>query len=121
MEIPVPVQCQICEGELTIEKVACHRCGCALEGNFTLPLIARLTREERKFIEIFISLSGNLKNVASTLGISYPTVRNRLDRIIASLEALAETDQRKREELIDGVERGDIPPEVAARLLEESC
>lgn len=120
MEIPIPVHCRICERELTVERVACHRCDCALEGNFTLPLLARLTREEQKFIEIFISLSGNLKNVASTLGVSYPTVRNRLDRIIASLEALAEADQRKREELIDSVERGDIPPEVAARLLEDA-
>jgi len=120
MEIPVPVRCQVCEGKLTIERVACHRCDCALEGNFTFPLLTRLTRDEQKFIEIFVSLSGNLKNVASTLGVSYPTVRNRLDRIIASLEVLAKDDQRKREELIDSVERGDIPPEVAARLLEES-
>ncbi|MBU4489392.1 MAG: DUF2089 domain-containing protein [Actinobacteria bacterium] len=120
MEIPAPVQCQICEGELTVKRVACHRCGCALEGNFALPLLARLTRDEQKFIEIFVSLSGNLKNVASTLGVSYPTVRNRLDNIIASLDALAEADRVKREELIDSVERGEITPSVAARLLEEA-
>jgi len=120
MEIPTPVRCGICDGELAIERVACRACGCALEGEFTFPLLARLTRDEQKFIEIFVSLSGNLKNVASTLGISYPTVRSRLDGIIASLEALAVADQRKREELIDRVDRGEMPPEVAARLLEES-
>lgn len=120
MEIPTPVKCQICDSELNIERVSCHRCGCAMDGNFTLPLLAKLTRDEQKFIEIFVSLSGNLKNVASALGISYPTVRNRLDNIIASLDVLVNADQRKREELIDGVEQGKIPPEVAARLLEKA-
>ena len=119
MEIPVPGSCQICGEHLIIERVACDTCGCAVEGDFTLPRLARLSLEEQKFIEILVTLSGNLKNVASTLGVSYPTVRNRLDNVIASLDALAKADQSRREELIDGVERGEIPPSLAARLLEE--
>lgn len=120
MEIPVPGKCAICEGTLKIERLACESCGCAIEGDFSQTRLGRLQPEEQRFIELFVTLSGSLKDMASALGISYPTVRNRLDGVIASLEKLIEEDKNRREGLIDGVERGEIRPDLAARILEET-
>jgi hypothetical protein len=120
MEIPAPGACNICGGRLTIKRLECADCGCSLEGDFTLPRLARLKPEEQKFIELMVLLSGNMKNVAAELGISYPTVRNKLDRVIEALESLVEEDKEKRERLIDDVEKGKISASLATRLLEES-
>ncbi|MBU1671508.1 MAG: DUF2089 domain-containing protein [Actinobacteria bacterium] len=119
MEIPTPDSCRICGGKTTITKLECSECGCSLEGDFTLPRLARLEPEEQRFVELMILMSGNMKNVAAELGISYPTVRNKLDRVIEALDALVKEDKEKRERLIDDVEKGKISASLAARLLEE--
>lgn len=120
MEIPIPDRCQVCGGQLNVAKLNCGACGCSLGGSFELPRLARLKPEEQKFVELMVLLSGNLKNVAGELGISYPTVRNKLDSVIESLGALVKEDRGKRERLIDDVEKGKIPAALAARILEQA-
>lgn len=120
MKITVPAQCHVCGEPLTIERVGCDSCGCAVDGKFGMPRLARLAPEEQKFIEMFVTLSGNLKNLAAALGISYPTVRNRLDNVIAALEKLEKEDRSGKEQLIDSVERGEIPASLAVKIMEES-
>lgn len=119
MELPLLDSCPVCHGSFTVERLACGSCGCSLEGEFKLPRLARLTRKEQQFIEMFVTLSGNLKKMASALEVSYPTIRSRLDDVIASLEMLTVEDQARSEELIDAVERNEIPAALAARILEE--
>ncbi len=59
-----------------------------VEGRFGLPLLARLTEEEQAFVRTLVLCGGSLKDVAKAYGLSYPTVRNRLDAVIARIKEL---------------------------------
>ena len=74
--------CNHCGGEYTITTMECKGCASRIEGHFRLPRLAYLSSEDRRFVELFVLSSGNIKKIEKALGISYPTVRNRLDEII---------------------------------------
>ncbi len=109
--------CQNCGGELKIDKLACADCGLSIEGRIELPRLARLSGEDREFIELFVLSAGSLKEVGKALNVSYPTVRARLDRVIANLQGLDKDSQAVRLEIIRRLERGEITAEQAAREL----
>jgi hypothetical protein len=78
--------CPVCSGELTIARLHCRSCGTALEGEFGVGRFGRLDREQMSLLESFLRSRGNLKEMERELGISYPTVRGRVDALIRSLE-----------------------------------
>jgi hypothetical protein len=77
--------CPVCSGELTIARLHCRSCGTALEGEFGVGRFGRLDREQMALLESFLRSRGNLKEMERELGISYPTVRGRVDALIRSL------------------------------------
>jgi hypothetical protein len=77
--------CPVCSGELTIARLHCRTCGTALEGEFGVGRFGRLDREQMNLLESFLRSRGNLKEMERELGISYPTVRGRVDALIRSL------------------------------------
>jgi hypothetical protein len=77
--------CPVCAGELTIARLHCRSCGTALEGEFGVGRFGRLDREQMGLLESFLRSRGNLKEMERELGISYPTVRGRVDALIRSL------------------------------------
>jgi hypothetical protein len=77
--------CPVCSGELTIARLHCRDCGTALEGEFGVGRFGRLDREQMGLLESFLRSRGNLKEMERELGISYPTVRGRVDALIRSL------------------------------------
>ncbi|MGH2382989.1 MAG: DUF2089 domain-containing protein [Candidatus Limnocylindria bacterium] len=77
--------CPVCAGELTIARLHCRSCGTALEGEFGVGRFGRLDREQMALLESFLRSRGNLKEMERELGISYPTVRSRVDALIRSL------------------------------------
>ena len=77
--------CPVCSGELTIARLHCRGCGTALEGEFGVGRFGRLDREQMSMLESFLRSRGNLKEMERELGISYPTVRGRVDALIRSL------------------------------------
>jgi len=77
--------CPVCSGELTIARLHCRDCGTALEGEFGVGRFGRLDREQMSLLESFLRSRGNLKEMERELGISYPTVRGRVDALIRSL------------------------------------
>ena len=77
--------CPVCAGELTIARLQCRSCGTALEGEFGVGRFGRLDREQMSLLESFLRSRGNLKEMERELGISYPTVRGRVDALIRSL------------------------------------
>jgi len=83
----LPVICPACQGRLTVKSLLCQKCQTQIEGKYELPIIARLSAEDQEFLLDFIKSSGSLKEMAKLLGLSYPTVRNRLDEIIAKIKA----------------------------------
>src|SRR5215210_6933983 len=78
-------RCPMCEAELVVTHLRCQRCGTGLEGTFTLNKFDRLSREQLRFVDVFIKNRGVIRDVERELGISYPTVRSRLDEVLHSL------------------------------------
>ena len=111
--------CVNCRNVLVAERLHCSACGLTYEGRFGLPRLARLGPAEQDLAERVLLAAGNLKEVARTIEISYPTLRKRLDALILRLRELRETDAARIRELLDEVEAGTRNAEEAARLIEE--
>ena len=77
--------CPVCAGELTITRLHCRACGSALEGEFGVGRFGKLDREQLGLLESFLRSRGNLKEMERELGISYPTVRGRVDALVRAL------------------------------------
>ena len=88
--------CPVCEGELTISRLHCRSCGTALEGEFGVGRFGRLSKEQMSLLESFLRSRGNLKEMERELGISYPTVRGRVDALVRAL-GLADGDEGEAE------------------------
>jgi len=102
--------CPVCQGELTITRLHCRSCGTALEGEFGVGRFGRLEREQLSFLESFLRSRGNLKEMERELGISYPTVRSRLE---ALLRALGLSDGEGAEEAPAGEEAPAAAPSAS--------
>jgi hypothetical protein len=89
--------CPVCEGELAITRLHCRSCGTALEGEFGVGRYGRLSREQLSLLESFLRSRGNLKEMERELGISYPTVRGRVEALVRAL-GLADGDEAAPEE-----------------------
>ena len=89
--------CPVCEGELAITRLHCRSCGTALEGEFGVGRFGRLSREQLALLESFLRSRGNLKDMERELGISYPTVRGRVESLVRAL-GLADGDAPSVEE-----------------------
>jgi hypothetical protein len=100
--------CPVCEGELAITRLHCRSCGTALEGEFGVGRFGRLSREQLSLLESFLRSRGNLKDLERELGISYPTVRGRIEALLRAL-GLADGDEPAVEE---PVEAADAPNPV---------
>lgn len=102
---------------VTIERVRVADSGIAIEGNFTLPPLANLSAEDQVFVMAFMRCHGSIKEMEEMFGISYPTVKNRLNRIAGQLQFVETVKINPREAVIDELERGDISTEEAIRRL----
>ena len=98
--------CPACAHPLRIERLRCDECQTVVEGRFGWPRLARLSAEEQQLVELLLLSSGSLKAVAKTLGISYPTMRKRLDALIKQLEAEVKSDEQQRRQLLKEVAAG---------------
>ena len=111
--------CCHCDGPLEPIRLACERCGIEISGRFETPRLARLSAPHHELAERILLSGGNLKEVAEAVGVSYPTLRKRVDELIESLEALRGADAKKADEYLDAVEHGNMRPEEAARRIGE--
>lgn len=112
-------QCANCHGPLQVTRLSCPACGLAFEGRFHLPRLARLEPAQQALAEQIILAAANLKDVAGSQEISYPTLKKRLDALITALRDLREEDEARCQSLLDDVEAGTIRAEEAARLIRE--
>lgn len=88
MHPKLPIHCPSCENSLSATQLTCNNCSTSVSGNYPLPMLLQLTAEEQNFVVQFFLSSGSLKEMASQMGNSYPTVRNKLDDIISKINLL---------------------------------
>jgi hypothetical protein len=124
--------CPICSGELAVTRLHCASCGTSLEGDFSVGRFGRLTREQLTLLESFLRSRGNLREMERELGISYPTVRSRVEALVRALgfgprpddDATDETGiaatpaaGRTRDEILQALARHEMSAEDAASAI----
>lgn len=125
-------RCPVCEGQLGVTELSCENCQTHIGGVFATCRFCRLTPEHLNFVERFLRCEGNLSRVGEELGVSYPTVRNRLTAALAALGFVngeeapeprsepeppqPEVSSVQRREALEAVARGEMSVEEAAAL-----
>lgn len=116
-----PTTCPVCQGEYEITKLACTKCESELNGHFSGCDFCNLSPEDAYFVLVFLKCRGSIKEVEKDLGISYPTVRGRLDKVITSLGLVASLSKDEiklgRDKIFTSLETGDITATEAAELI----
>ena len=125
---PIILKCPSCDGNLTIARLDCPDCKISIEGEFTPPALLKLSGAQIDFVEVFIKNRGVIREVERELGVSYPTVRARLDEVIAALgysarsapdvSTSADRGSRRRSVLAD-LKDGKLTPDEALAALNE--
>ena len=116
-------KCPVCDGELTVTRLQCDTCETVIEGRFANGAFAGLTPEQLDFIETFVRVEGKMNRMADEMGLSYPTLRNRLMEVIRALgyepgkEDITDVPEEKRRGVLEQLETGKISAEEAMRLL----
>lgn len=120
---PYPSRCPVCSDALRVVELACPGCDTQIRGKFGLPLLAQLPSDLQEFIVTFVTCRGNIREVEKALGISYPTVRNRLESAIEALGRTAPTitpsASSNRAEILAALERGELSAADAIARLED--
>lgn len=102
---------------LTVERVKVKDKDIAIEGSFDLPPLAQLTLEDQTFITAFVRSHGSIKEMEQQFGISYPTVKNRLNAISRLLEFVEINPPASKNEVLDDLDRGRITVEEAVQRM----
>lgn len=116
-------QCPVCSGELTITRLKCEACDTSLEGRFGGGPFAHLSGEQADFLLTFIRCEGKLNRVEGELGLSYPTLRNKLLEVIRVLgfepgkDEGVDLGEEQRRQVLDDLDNGRISAEAAMRIL----
>jgi len=110
--------CPVCGGEFRVARLLCASCEASLEGSFELCKFCRLSPEQQRFVEVFVASRGNIREVERVLGVSYPTVRARLDEVIAALGyKVQRSNDVDRRSILEALDRGEITAEEAIQKL----
>ena len=114
-------RCPVCDSRLKVTRLQCDQCDTGIENDFALSKFDYLTAEELCFVETFIRCRGNIKEVEKAMGISYPTVRSKLDQVIRRLgydeKDYKNEEEEKRESVLKALEQGEITAKDALDML----
>jgi hypothetical protein len=125
--------CPVCASELAVTRLHCDSCGTTLEGDFSVGRFGRLNRDQLALLESFLRSRGNLREMERELGISYPTVRSRVEALVRALgfgpradaPDAEDTDEpatdvaagKTREEILQALARHEMSAEDAAAAI----
>ena len=118
-----PSRCPVCRSELEVSRLHCPSCDTTIDGRFTGGPFAHLTAEHLDFIVTFVRCEGRINRMEQELGLSYPTIRNRLMEVIRALgfepgkEEVVEISAEKRNTVLEDLEAGKISADAAMRML----
>lgn len=120
MAYKVISKCPVCNSKLKIAKLKCNKCGTVIENDFEFSKFEYLGEEQLNFMEVFLKCRGNIKDVEKELGISYPTVRAKLDEVVSALGyAVVKKPTLGSKEILDMLEKGEITPDQAVNMMKE--
>lgn len=126
MKYKAPGKCPVCDEKLSIIKLGCPKCSTSIEGDFQPCEFCRLPEDDLEFAKVFIKCRGNIKDVEKELGISYPTVRGKLDSVIKGLgfevstkETIKDNEDKltAKNAILDQLSKGEITPKEATEKL----
>ncbi len=103
---------------LIVERVRLADRDIVIEGAFALPQLARLPADDQVFIAAFLKSHGSIKEMEAVFGVSYPTIKARLNRIAGALEFVDTNPAPARSEVLDRLARGEISAADAIKELE---
>ena len=103
---------------LVIERVRIPEKQITVEGQFTLPELAQLSLEDQVFVIAFLRSHGTIKDMEQTFGVSYPTIKARLNRISGLLQFVETDPSPSRAEVLERLKNGELTAEEAIRALE---
>jgi len=115
-------RCPVCDNETKISEIYCKKCDTTIRSEFDLCNFCKLNEQQKYFVEIFLKNRGNIKEIEREMGISYPTVRNKLDEVIYALGYRVEqqkTSSANKKEVLERLSRGEINKDEALKLLNE--
>ncbi|PQA97168.1 hypothetical protein B0A69_03785 [Chryseobacterium shigense] len=84
----LPTVCPSCDSTLNVSQMKCPSCKTEVSGDYELPVLLKLNREEQEFVVNFLLSSGSIKEMAKQAGLSYPTMRNKMDDLITKVGQL---------------------------------
>jgi len=113
---------RISEGSrVVVEGVRLPETGIVVEGSFELPPLAQLSVDDQVFVAAFVKSHGSIKEMERLFGVSYPTIKSRLNRLSVALDAELSVEAApagsNKSEILDRLERGEISAEQAAQAL----
>lgn len=115
-------QCPVCSSELKATRLTCTTCGTVIESDFSLSKFELLSSEHLNFVEIFLKNRGSIKDVEKEMGISYPTVKAKLNEVLKALgysvveESFQQGDVSR---VIEELEKGDIDVDEAIKKIKK--
>ncbi|MFD1416623.1 DUF2089 domain-containing protein [Oceanobacillus jeddahense] len=121
MSYPMIHSCPTCNHSLHATRLECSNCHTIIENHFEFSKFSTLNEEQLHFIEVFLLSRGNIKEVEKELGISYPTVRGKLNDIIAQLghKKQEKVEAQNKSQIITMFENGKISTDEAIELLKK--
>ena len=103
---------------IVIERVRIPAKGIAIEGEFSLPQLTQLSLEDQVFVMAFLRSHGSIKEMEQTFGVSYPTIKARLNRISSQFEFVDTNPSPSRDEVLERLKNGEISADEAIHILE---
>jgi hypothetical protein len=121
----IPSKCPLCGGEILVTRLYCRDCDTTIEGRFTGTPFSQLTPEQLSFVETFVRCEGKITRMEDEIGLSYPTIRNRLHEVIRALGYEPGTEEPKlsdedRQRILEDLDAGRISAEEAMQMLKEA-
>lgn len=120
MDSPRPLthDCPYCGSAMAVTAMSCASCSVTVEARFPMSRLGSLPIEHQRFIEMFVLSGGNLKEIAEQVGVSYPTIRSRLDKVIEALRNEIAKTRRVKGNVLDAVDQTtQTSAEEAAKLI----
>jgi hypothetical protein len=113
-------KCPICSAKLRVTRLKCSKCNTVIENDFEFSKFEYLNADQLNFMEVFLKCRGNIKDVEKEMGISYPTVRAKLDDVVMALGyTVVKKPTVASKDIIDMLEKGEITPEQAINMMKE--